>query len=312
MLVLYHGIMNEQLFLVVLIMALATGLVTSIVVVTYAQLRQPEFFRFFLTNILLFNLLILSGLVFRYLQFQFQSSDLAPHPLVFPGLLAVMAALKLGWLTAFILMNTSLPADIVSKQLTRLLVKTGGIIFLVYLGAMTAAWFMRNDGLLQASDTSLETLIIGGALIASLRLLFATKRLPKGLRRKSILAFAGYHLGLLGIILVVLVIGWLQPGPQKLTQLLANGGFLLLFNLFPLVWIKWFQPLQPVTSLERFEALGITKREREIIKLIQAGRTNQEIADELFISVATVKDHNHNLFRKSGVRNRLELANLFR
>jgi len=46
--------------------------------------------------------------------------------------------------------------------------------------------------------------------------------------------------------------------------------------------------------------------------LINAGKTNQEIADELFISVATVKDHNHNLFRKSGVRNRLELANLFR
>jgi len=304
--------MTEQLSLVVLTVALATGLVTSIVVVTYVQVRQPEFFRYFLTNILLFNLLILSGLVFRYLQFQFQSSDLAPHLLVFPGLLAVMAALKLGWLSAFIMMNTSLPTDIVSKRLPTLLVKTGGIIILVYLGMMTAAWFMRNDGLLQASSTSLETLIIGGALISSLRLLSSSKGLPKGARRQSIVTFAGYHLGLLGIILAVLVVGWLQPGPQRLAQLLTNGGFLLLFNVFPLVWIKWFQPLQPVSSLERFEVLGITKREREIIKLIQAGKTNQEIADDLFISVATVKDHNHNLFRKSGVRNRLELANLFR
>jgi DNA-binding CsgD family transcriptional regulator len=310
--VLYHGFMTEQLPLVVLIVALATGLVTSIVVVTYVQARQPEFFRYFLTNILLFNLLILSGLVYRYLQFQVQSSDLAPHLLLFPGLLAVMAALKLGWLAAFIMMNTSLPTDIVSKQLTGLLVKAGGIIFLVYLGVMTAAWFMRNDSLLQASSTSLETLIIGGALIASLRLLFTTKRLSKGVRRKSILTFAGYHLGLLGIILATLVTGWLQPGPQKLSQLLTNGGFLVLFNVFPLVWIKWFQPLQPVSGQERFEVLGITRREREIIKLIQAGKTNQEIADDLFISVATVKDHNHNLFRKSGVRNRLELANLFR
>ena len=86
----------------------------------------------------------------------------------------------------------------------------------------------------------------------------------------------------------------------------------MLFNVFPLVWIKWFQPLQPVSNLERFEVPGVTRREREIIKLIQAGKTNQEIADNLFISVATVKDHNHNLFRKTGVRNRLELANLFR
>jgi len=172
--------MTEQLSLVVLIVALATGLVTSIVVVTYVQVRQPEFFRYFLTNILLFNLLILSGLVFKYLQFQFQSSDLTPHLLVFPGLLAAMAALKLGWLFAFIIMNTSLPADIVSKQLVRLLARTGGIIFLVYLGVMTAAWFMHNDGLLQAGSTSLETLIIGGALISSLWLLFTTKGLPKG------------------------------------------------------------------------------------------------------------------------------------
>jgi hypothetical protein len=46
--------------------------------------------------------------------------------------------------------------------------------------------------------------------------------------------------------------------------------------------------------------------------LIQSGKTNQEIADQLFISLATVKDHNHNIFRKCGVRNRLELSNLFR
>ena len=38
---------------------------------------------------------------------------------------------------------------------------------------------------------------------------------------------------------------------------------------------------------------------------------NQEIADKLFISVATVKDHNHNIFKKCGTRNRLELASLF-
>ena len=82
--------------------------------------------------------------------------------------------------------------------------------------------------------------------------------------------------------------------------------------MFPLVWLKWFQPQQPVSNPERFESLGVTRREKEIIRLIQAGKTNQEIADELFISVATVKDHNHNLFRKCGVRNRVELANLFR
>ena len=310
--VLYHGFMTEQLSLAVLIAALATGLVTSIVAITYMQARQPEFFRYFLTNILLFNLLILSGLVFRYLQNQFQAPELRPYLFILPGLLVVMAALKLGWLYAFILMNKTLPVDIAPKRSARSLTRAAGVIFLSYLGVMTTAFFMRNDALEQVVIIMLETLIIGVALLATLQLIFTATKLPKDGRRKSILVFGGYHLGLLGIILAVLVMGWLQPGPQKLALLLANGGFLVLFNVFPLVWIKWFRPLQPVSSLERFELLGITKREREVIKLIQAGKTNQEIADNLFISVATVKDHNHNLFRKSGVRNRLELANLFR
>ena len=56
----------------------------------------------------------------------------------------------------------------------------------------------------------------------------------------------------------------------------------------------------------------VDPRAREIIELIGEGRTNQEIAVKLFISVATVKDHNSNIFKKTGVRNRVELANLFR
>jgi DNA-binding CsgD family transcriptional regulator len=55
----------------------------------------------------------------------------------------------------------------------------------------------------------------------------------------------------------------------------------------------------------------ITKREREIIQEICAGKTNQEIADTLFISLQTVKDHIHNIFRKVEVKNRIQLRNIF-
>lgn len=312
MAVLYHAFMAGQLSLVVLILALATGLVTSIVAVTYLQGRQPEFFRYFLTNILLFNLLILAGLVFRYLQLRFQATDWTPPPLILPGVLVVMAAIKLGWLYAFVLMNKVLPVEIAPYRHRRPLTIAAAVIFLGYFGVITTASLLRYETLLQVAIIMLETLVIGGALLVTLQLMFTAINLNGGERRKSILIFGAYHLCLFGIILATLIIGWLQPGPQRLAQLLVNGGFLILFNLCPLVWIKWFRPLQPVSSLERFELLGITKRERQIVMLIKAGKTNQEIADELFISVATVKDHNHNIFLKSGVRNRLELANLFR
>jgi len=55
---------------------------------------------------------------------------------------------------------------------------------------------------------------------------------------------------------------------------------------------------------------GITKRENEIIALLCEGKTNKEIADQLCISVTTVKDHNQAIFQKLGVRNRTEVTRM--
>lgn len=49
-------------------------------------------------------------------------------------------------------------------------------------------------------------------------------------------------------------------------------------------------------------------RELEIVKLIAQGFRNKEIADNLFISEQTVKNHLHSVFRKLGVSDRLSLA----
>jgi DNA-binding CsgD family transcriptional regulator len=57
---------------------------------------------------------------------------------------------------------------------------------------------------------------------------------------------------------------------------------------------------------------GITKREKEIIELICTGKTNQEIADLLFISLQTVKDHTHRIYLKLEVKNRMQLIHLLR
>ena len=56
---------------------------------------------------------------------------------------------------------------------------------------------------------------------------------------------------------------------------------------------------------------GISNREKEIIQEICKGKTNQQIADDLFISLQTVKDHTYNIFRKVNVKNRVQLAKVF-
>lgn len=50
----------------------------------------------------------------------------------------------------------------------------------------------------------------------------------------------------------------------------------------------------------------LTKREMEILEQLYAGKTNTQIADELFISASTVKAHIYNLFRKLRVKSRGE------
>ncbi|MFI6322615.1 AAA family ATPase [Nonomuraea sp. NPDC050556] len=55
-------------------------------------------------------------------------------------------------------------------------------------------------------------------------------------------------------------------------------------------------------------ALGLTARELEVLRLLTAGRSNREIAGELFISVKTVSVHVSNILAKLGVGSRGEAA----
>jgi DNA-binding NarL/FixJ family response regulator len=65
-------------------------------------------------------------------------------------------------------------------------------------------------------------------------------------------------------------------------------------------------PSAPATR-ER-ERSPLSQREREIVALVAQGFKNKEMAEKMFISEQTVKNHLHNIFDKLGVSDRLELA----
>jgi DNA-binding NarL/FixJ family response regulator len=59
-------------------------------------------------------------------------------------------------------------------------------------------------------------------------------------------------------------------------------------------------PAQPIEPL--------TEREEEVLVTVARGRTNNEIAAELYISLSTVKTHLASIMTKIGARNRVEIA----
>jgi ATP/maltotriose-dependent transcriptional regulator MalT len=50
----------------------------------------------------------------------------------------------------------------------------------------------------------------------------------------------------------------------------------------------------------------LSERELEVLALLASGKTNSEVAGDLFVSVGTVKSHTGNIYRKLGAKNRTE------
>jgi two-component system, NarL family, nitrate/nitrite response regulator NarL len=66
--------------------------------------------------------------------------------------------------------------------------------------------------------------------------------------------------------------------------------------------------LPPAPPTRERERSPLSQREREIVALVAQGFKNKEMAEKMFISEQTVKNHLHNIFDKLGVSDRLELA----
>ena|SRR5437867_4204735 len=86
----------------------------------------------------------------------------------------------------------------------------------------------------------------------------------------------------------------------------------------PTIWLPWLRPeiaatddncdaAVPADELARF---GLTDRERDVLALLAAGRSNPEIARALFISAKTASVHVSSIMAKLGVRRRAHLSKL--
>ena len=90
----------------------------------------------------------------------------------------------------------------------------------------------------------------------------------------------------------------LEERVQQSNWLIYGLAFLVLLLIVVIVWLL---------KKKYRKVPDLSKQETTIKNLIQQGKSNKEIASELFISLSTVKSHITNIYSKLNVRNRREL-----
>ncbi|KUO18064.1 response regulator [Streptomyces dysideae] len=99
-----------------------------------------------------------------------------------------------------------------------------------------------------------------------------------------------------------------DSGPTLLAEAVraaANGDSLV----SPSVTVRLLRHLTaPERKVPAEPSAALTDRELDVVRLVAIGRTNAEIAAELYVSLSTVKTHISSAQFKLGVRNRVEIA----
>lgn len=121
-----------------------------------------------------------------------------------------------------------------------------------------------------------------------------------------------------GLIILALLILFSLPGIYQLDNSISKdvwiGGFSLLFLVIGMVisrklftrTITVTTPQPDTLNYNQLLKAGISKREADILLLINDGLSNQQIANKLFISENTIKKHISNIFQKLQVERRTE------
>lgn len=312
----------DTVFFLAYPLAVAAGLITFTISVQLVRSYQSPFFRAFLVQIMIFNLLILLGLFLGYAGMRLAAGSSFGWLEQLPGWVwAAVSLVKFIWLYSFIVMIRLLVGEEITTSFRLRFAGASVGIFLINSTMIIVSEQLEQGGGFTRSYSLVEWSIIAGAILGTLYLFLRAPRMSS-IMRGAVRLFASIYLStFLLVTLVISVSTSLYPDRTEITMQL-NSLFLILYNLLPLIWIIRYRHIVALMDSSRASSdhlpehfmneLSITRREREVLALACAGKTNQEIANTLFISLQTVKDHVYSIYRKTGVRNRVELANMFR
>ncbi|MDX1283460.1 MAG: LuxR C-terminal-related transcriptional regulator [Draconibacterium sp.] len=187
-----------------------------------------------------------------------------------------------------------------------------GILFLLIILSYISLYFRLNEtqNFLRVLVVFISNIIIPGVIFIYLLLASAKTYLEETLEKSKRIFIYILFVGFLFWILFSLVP--IQLGVWR--HLIILSYYLALFvpSLFLYFKNQAFRDQENFVGNDLRKVLGsmnLTERERELAKLLLAGKSNQQIADEIFVSLQTVKNYVSKIYKKAGVKNRVQFVN---
>ena len=190
--------------------------------------------------------------------------------------------------------------------MAKILKRISWVIFILWIISWIEFPILGTHGVADNLIIYTDIIIFIGIIIGSIYLYFQSNRFTEYQNKRIAKHFAI-------IFLVPILFAFLKWIAGNILDYYGKWERLILyvyvfFQNTLIVWwlltsgkrIKGLNFLEEIGDKDHFTELfvkyNISKREKDVILLLCEGNTNQEIADKLFISVDTVKDHNSNIF----------------
>jgi DNA-binding CsgD family transcriptional regulator len=188
--------------------------------------------------------------------------------------------------------------------------------------AFLAAWIAFPDLHAQfaVANTAFRISLAVIELATMIIVLLGSRSCADHFKRRLLGSFALLHL----LELVFFAITWVtilkNLQPSLPLRLAIESLYPIYFNAILPIWLwLFFRPwLAHTASLQaaagraaNLDGMGLSGREQEILSLILLGKSNQDIAEKMFISGHTIKNTITTIYAKLGVANRKELFHRF-
>jgi DNA-binding CsgD family transcriptional regulator len=301
-------------------------LLSSVVGITglgiVSRIHKTKRLTFLFASVLLLNIIWFSSLIFNYFKAFFPGPTDPNEIYWFEFLiLSLIYVIRFGLLLALLSLIQHILGRSVSKKIISAVWNSVIILSVVWLVSWIEIPLLGSRNIVDQLMVFTDFLIFLIVIAAAVYLRYRAAYLPNIEYKRAIILLGTIIIFPMAVGSIKLVIG---SSLGKINFILERSMIYLTLMSFNILTAWW--GVKYASLISKYEDFGlsvknlnpddleknykITKREMEVIDLICLGKTNKEIADELFISVETVKDHNYKIFQKTGVKNRTQLVKL--